>query len=320
MTVTFDANFVQNMIRGKGSTHLKRDNEKCHIFSLNDSTILNPTSVDLVPGKSVKSSWLYGPAMDIKSRKIIYPCSRYKCSIPCPCLLCSKQHPRCRELSSKSCSCTECLKHFEDHSSFHGIFHNGCRSCFQIVQIIPNFNFFYLSPDMKTHGIGRTDSISTKPLVVELEPKAPKYTVKILQKLRDGQGADVGAFECTPCGATYWSMPQLKEHTQLNHLVSKTFRHNFNFQGGTKLGKKKVLIEFKCYQCSTFFSSSSHLNRHIDDVHYEETHDCQICAETFKRKDSLVRHQKIMHKSPNKDSYKFAYVTNVESSSTERST
>ena len=296
MSVKFELNFVQNLIIGKGSCHLNSDHEKCHIFSLKDTTILNPASVELVPGKYEKNAWLYGPAMDIKSRKIIYPCSRYKCSIPCPCLLCSKQHPKCRE-PSKSCSCDECYKHFEDHSSFHGIFHFGCRSCFQIVQKIPHFNFFFLSPEMNKHGIGSNDEIPIKPLVVELEPQAPKTTLKILKKFRDGKWADVGAFRCTPCGAIYWSMPQLREHTQLNHLVSKTFRHNFNFQGGTKLGKKNEIIEFKCYQCSTFYSSSSNLNRHIEDVHYAETYDCQICTKTFKRSDNLIRHNKNMHKT-----------------------
>ena len=307
MTITFDTNFMQNLIRGKGSSHLKSDDEKCHIFSLNDNTIFKPSSVELVPGKSVKTSWLYGPAMDLKSRKMIYPCSRYKCSIPCPCLLCSKQHPKCRVPSSNNCcSCEDCIKHFEDHSSFHGSFHYGCRSCFQIVQKIPNFNFFFLSPEMKSREKGRTDDIPTKPLVIELEPKAPKLTIRMLQKLRDGQWSDIGAFNCKPCGTTYWSLPQLREHIQIQHVVSKIFRHNFHFEGGTKLGKKKVLNEFKCYQCSTLYSSSSHLNRHIEVVHYEETYNCQICTETFNRKDNLSRHHKMMHESPNKDSHKFA--------------
>ena len=81
-------------------------------------------------------------------------------------------------------------------------------------------------------------------------------------------------------------MLQLREHIKLNHLTSKIFRHNYPSHG-----------DYKCYQCSKYFSSRISINRHIETVHYyPETFDCQKCGESFNRKDSFKRHKKIHNK------------------------
>jgi hypothetical protein len=76
---------------------------KCFSFDLcsaGSGAITEP--VDVVPRESVKHQWLYGPATDLASRRVIYPCALFKCSIPCPCLRCRKFTPSA-ELTAAAC-------------------------------------------------------------------------------------------------------------------------------------------------------------------------------------------------------------------------
>ena len=148
MPIEYQADFRQSLIKGRDYKIDPRISKlKCHQFSLENSTNLFPTSVQLLPGKSIQEPWLYGPAMNLLTRSIIYPCTDFRCSLPCPCLLCAKIHSKCRVPSSKPCSCPDCAQHFENHCEFHGTFHFGCKYCFQLVQKIPQFDFFFLDTE-----------------------------------------------------------------------------------------------------------------------------------------------------------------------------
>ena len=68
--------------------------ERCHEFTIVDEVKVT-SPYQLMPGKCINKPWLYGPAMFLETKTIIYPCSRFRCQIPCPCLLCAKQPPKC---------------------------------------------------------------------------------------------------------------------------------------------------------------------------------------------------------------------------------
>ena len=100
-----------------------------------------------------------------------------------------------------------------------------------------------------------------KPLVVELTSKDPEPTLDYLRQLTEGEV--VGAFMCQKCELPYWSIAQLKEHIELNHMVSKIFSHHYR--------EAKIMSdnpgEYKCVDCSTYYTSTSLLNRHIEAQH-----------------------------------------------------
>ena len=226
--------------------------------------------------------------MCLDSKTLIYPCTRFRCRIPCPCLLCAKQHSRCNVSSFIACICSDCILHFDDHSVYHATFHFCCKSCSQLITLFPVFNYFFLNTERPKFPYGLTDPIKIKPLVVELEPKNPaENSIKHLMMLKRKEDT-----WCFRCDARFWSVGQLREHIQLNHLISKVFRHTY--ENISKL----VSIDFQCIQCYKSFTKNSHLVRHVESVHYEETYTCDSCNAPFKLLDSLLRHKKTIHQPP----------------------
>ena len=143
MTLFVDLNFSQNVLWCACRTLETKDaSSKCYNFSIISDHPYDPKCVQLEPFKLINQPWLYGPATDMKMKPIIYPCERFRCLIPCPCLLCEKKNPSCS--SQGKCSCDECKLFMHGHQNFHATFHFGCVSCEDIIRVIPNFNFFTL--------------------------------------------------------------------------------------------------------------------------------------------------------------------------------
>ena len=119
MAVTVQGDFVKNIIRRKGVKveSWKVRSWKCHKFSVKEGKdeLLPPGTVELVLGRTFHDEWLYGPATTLESKRIIYPCIKYRCSVPCPCLLCRKHSRKCKVPANQSCSCQDCLFHFRSH-------------------------------------------------------------------------------------------------------------------------------------------------------------------------------------------------------------
>ena len=291
-TRTFEVDFDKNLVKQLDvkykieKTPRRRAEVSCHVFKVKEDMKKISSSVQLTPGKKERLPWLYGPATNLETKTIIYPCSRYMCSLPCPCLICNKIHPKCRVRAVEGCNCMDCQKQLFDHSSFHGCFHVGCKYCFSLVKNIPNFNFVFLNKPYNANPIGgSTDYIPHKPLVTNPKPKTPRDRLGLpldRKKLKD-----MGGVECIYCGRFQWSIAQHKEHISLNHIVSKIFRHNH------KSVRKTSPKEHKCYQCLLCYKSSTELNRHVDSVHYEESYDCEICDKTFTRKGNLTKHRRV---------------------------
>ena len=232
-------------------------------------------------------------------KTIIYPCSRFKCAIPCPCMLCAKKHPTCRVPSTKSCSCQDCSSQFADHKSYHAVFHYGCRSCFQLIKSIPNLNYFFLDIEKKIWPSGCYDSNS--PLTPMFCQPGHQVSVDFLQKWcrkrdkwKSGQ-EDADDLWCKGCNTLFWNLDDLKEHLQKRHKVSKVFWHHWQNTA------EREDCSTKCYQCAKNFASVKDLLRHIDSIHYQETHEFDVCEDTFTRKDALRRHKSVKHKGCTSD-------------------
>ena len=96
MAYSYHVDFSQGCIIGsrpitvRPCGRIKKNSEttkKCYERDLcNDKT---------VPVKSINTPWLYGSVTSLVSQKIIYPCTRYRCAIPCECRLCQKKKLRC---------------------------------------------------------------------------------------------------------------------------------------------------------------------------------------------------------------------------------
>ena len=269
----------------------KRENQNCCVLSVkeNPKNSLLP-NVQMEPVSYVKKEWLYGPATSLSSRKIIYPCTKFRCSIPCPCLICRKKHPTCRVPASHGCDCQNCRMQYLDHTTFHAAYHYGCKFCHQIVKILPNFNFFFLdkkkkAPDGPTFTRPPGQKVSTG-LLSDWREK--------LKNLNDDIEDD--AIWCLGCCHLFWTVDQLREHLLSEHSLSKSFKHIF------KNNFKEVQSLFKCCQCAGSYASRISLQKHIDSIHYQINFLCDKCKCTFTRRDSYERHMKNKHPEDEKQS------------------
>ena len=238
MPIHYQADFRLSLIKGQAYRIDPHESKlKCHQFSLEDPTNLFPTSVKLLPGKSIAEPWLYGPAMNLLTRSIIYPCTDFRCSLPCPCLLCAKIHSKCRVPSSKPCSCPDCAQHFENHREFHGTFHFGCKFCFQLVQKFPHFNFFFLD----------TEDKGMPPRFVHPDYKIGIEFLRNWKMAQKGIALGLGECWCRVCNLLCWSISSLRSHIESCHSSSKIFRHSNKSTGiATPTG------EYNCHQSLQF--------------------------------------------------------------------
>ena len=276
MAHKFNVKFPKRYLSCQGPNVLGTQlTSKCFSFDLcsaGSGAITEP--VDVVPKESVKHQWLYGPATDLASRRVIYPCALFKCSFPCPCLRCRKIHPKCRvNSSSLSCSCQECYEFFHDHEMYHIIPHLGCRACHQLTSVLPNFNYFFFNM--------RKEEPCFESGWVRYGRQDVHYGLD-LEKVPPG-------ILCVGCEGTLSGLEDLKQHLLNKHQVICLFRHRY------KNSRRDKTEKLQCFQCLTSFATSKELNRHIEAKHFETTFDCDICGSIFSREDRYLRHMRSRH-------------------------
>ena len=260
--------------------------EICHHFSLQDPVQEASSSVEILAGKTVKEDCLFGPATSLDSRGVIYPCSQNRCALPCPCRICRKIHPSCYH--PEPCSCEECMLNFDDHSRFHSVFHHGCKWCRQMLQIVPHFNFHFVSPEQRRLSVGRDDYDFGSGGFI-FAAGGPKLSLDFLDHLK--RGVLKRCWLCRECRTVFWTNSQFKSHIQKQHLGLKVFRHVYM----DSYAKEPVESGFKCYNCSSIFQSRKSLCRHVKNVHHQTSYDCELCNIGFTRKDALKRHKVVAH-------------------------
>ena len=134
MSFTFEADFGVRKLTAYGMNIGKKESERrmCHEFSVQNENQDGSRSIMVVPGKNITKEWLFGPASNM-DRSIIYPCYRYRCRLPCPCITC--QHLSFLNVEVQ----------FQDHQKYHIAFHISCKFCQQLIEIFPKFNFFFMN-------------------------------------------------------------------------------------------------------------------------------------------------------------------------------
>jgi hypothetical protein len=316
MAYTYHVDFSLKHITGVRNMTLKinaraKKNEeatkKCYEFSAPnvDNDYDSPEIVPVGPVKARSAPWLYGPACSLATRGVIYPCSRYRCCIPCPCRFCKKSPRTCQ--ARDSCNCEECLSKFSDHKNFHQAFHQLCEFCCQVVQCFPAFNFFYLgamnvedsdaftTPAVEDAQVERNYKLTELPGVkLTLEELGDWYN--IFENRRRGL-ADK-PWKCRFCVAVFKSHDQQEQLR--NHIIAK--------HSGPQLMNHKFLVNYTkdaspahltCELCCKKFSRRHDLERHIGALHYEETFSCVKCAKVFNRKDNYRNHVKTHYDAEN---------------------
>ena len=275
--------------KGKGSS----DRRKCYNYVIKNRSEINPKRVQVVPVVHHQYPWLFGPATLIGTRSIVYPCARGKCSLPCPCLLCDKKHPTCR--GGQSCDCQDCRIQYDDHSNFHACLHMGCRFCHSIIQVLPQFNFFFLDKSKKIPNNGVASEEEIRP-TFELPPcnkdliKGFLVREKWAEKRENWScGVQDDGIWCLGCSTMFFNMDMFKNHLLTKHGASKVFHHN------CLNDETRQLPGTSCDQCSSTFGSKRDLTRHTESVHFKEQIDCPDCDSTFSRIDRYKVHRKNIH-------------------------
>ena len=266
------------------------DMRKCYSYVIKDRNEITPECIQLVPVDHHQYPWLFGPATLLSNRSIVYPCSRGKCALPCPCLLCDKKHPKCR--AGQSCDCQDCRLNFEDHSNYHACRHTGCRFCHSILTFLPHFNFFFLDKSKKICNNGVPFQEQIHP-TYQLPPVNKDLVKRFL--LREKWPEKLENWKCDvedegiwcSCSTMFFNLDMLREHLLSKHSVSKVFYHN------CVNDETRLLPEFSCEQCSTTFETKLKLMEHIESVHYKEQ--CVDCSSKFSRLDRFKMHRKIKH-------------------------
>ena len=204
MSFAYEADFGQRHLFGYGTKISKYKNSEinmCHFFSIKNKKDDGSRCIELVPGKHISEKWLFRPASNLH-KSIIHPCSRFRCQIPCPCMDCCQpqEHPPCESSSNKSdCHCKRCIEQFNDHMNFHLALHSKCKYCEQLMQVFPNFNFFFMNREVqrKRSGDRILDSRTTKQSKPYCPPRKKLSLEDIMKQIPDK------SYKCILCGCSY---------------------------------------------------------------------------------------------------------------------
>ena len=304
MIYDYQLDFENDFLLGSGTNareRMKKDvgNSFCHTFTLREKD----TEIEVLPGQ-VSESFLFGPACDRKTRSVIYPCNRSKCRIPCICKQCRNRMTK--TCSKSDCSCSECSELFKEHSRYHRVWHENCRFCENIIQCIPNFNFWFLNSGKKllhVEGNHRLEHFPIKPLMdhVDLQVyrsnrncytiySSPSQYEDYIKNIRNCQENNF-LISCHECDHHFKSSKQFREHITLNHLVSKRFYHNF-------VNSYQEETDFTCAHCAKTFENRSKMVKHVVKEHYQyqPVYQCDQCSNKYSRLSELSRHKRCVHK------------------------
>lgn len=294
------------------------ESQKCGRWICNQSEStnrINPTfKVDSTELK------LSGPASTF-TKTIVYPCDQGKCSIECPCNLCTSGHQPCGRYCAMS-PCKDCDQQCKNHKcdldrkfnykdSFHIPFYfenldEEARNSDTNALIVYNWNIHNtFNPEqnfIKYSGIPRSCfKCQVDLLDHEIHHHVLHYRCKFCRKslrrlknnptvpedLLDGERniATTDAATCAFCHKYFCDTFARKEHEKTEHIL-----------------KEKP---FKCNECSKSFASEVGLSHHQrQHMEYPKHYSCETCKKLFTSEVSLKRHIKTLHHSEDKKEIK----------------
>ena len=310
MTHTYTLKFEKSIISAScvhgPRTQCKRGIHKCYEFSIKNQENKTEENVPLVPATRQCLPWLFGPASSLITRSIIYPCTKYRCSLPCLCLICQKNPPTCSVPASEACHCQNCQCHFDNHGLYHAAYHLGCKFCDQMVLAMPQLNFYLIfnssekfrKSDRTYHGYFSGGALDSERSGVILHPGQKMKWDEWRERYNNWLAGTTDEDEiwCPGCPTLFFSYDLLRKHMTTEHTVSKSFRHYYTGVAAV------VPKDFSCDQCGSKFTKSSDLQRHVDSIHImQEYIRCELCAMKFSRWDSYKRHKLRIHDSSEKN-------------------
>ena len=298
MSFKFEVNFENDHIQAEA--HNCRSNQKekalCHEFEI--ANVKDQNSITVLPGK-VCENFLFGPACELITKSVIYPCNRYRCRVPCPCQSCRKLPES--SCGKPGCACAGCKAQFSDHQQFHRVLHVGCPFCSQLIHAFPFFNFWFLNSSKRLYCASgeECETFTVMELVKNTSAgiNKPNPSSHLIFLTKDAFSKHVEEleksgyiFHCHECAHHFKLKEQLLEHISLNHMVSKKLFHLYSDVANEE-------SNFQCYNCNVKKKDKQSLTRHVMNDHYEykETFSCDLCGNTYTWKSHLVRHVKSVH-------------------------
>ena len=123
---------------------------------------------------------------------------------------------------------------------------------------------------------------------------AKKFKAKLYLKKHLKTHETSSVFQCEKCEKVFQSKDALRLHIKTKH---ESIRFSCSYCSSTFTAKQKmkaheakckIIIPLKCSYCEVLLNDERSLNMHLKTHNIE----CEVCAKTFKNKDSMKSHKR----------------------------
>ena len=235
------------------------------------------------------TSELLGPATELSSKRILYPCNFGKCQIQCPCLLCTSKEENCSKYCNEHpCSTCDqqCTEHFCDlERTFSEI------DSFTIPFYGESLTEEYVDDDLFNYLFNCSGDNNPERLFVKYAGIPRNCSQCHIDLLDHEVHHHVLHFQCKFCTEA------------LRLLRSDSVKQS--------IGKEAELIRAEdnktCSICYRVFQAPSNRKQHEKTEHSEhgKPFQCTHCSESFASQEALKHHKRKHEDHPNK------YICNI---------